>query len=322
MDSTNSIFARLKEEFRSLGRDAITTAFTLFRIMIPIMILVKILKELDLIKYLAVPLEPVMQLVGLPAETGLVWATAMIASIYNGFIVYFTLLPDMPTLSVAQVTVLGLLMLVAHSLPLELKIAQQAGGKLVQQCVIRVAGALIFGIAAHLTFEFTGILQEPAVMLFEPTPQEGGLLMWALGELKNLATVFCICTMLLALMRLLKVFRITDILGYVLRPLLRFMGMGKEAAAITVFGLTMGITYGSGLIISEVRAGRLSKGDIFAANSFMSLTHAVIEDTMLMALIGASTIGTFWMRLGFSLLAVALLTRIFSRQTVPATASI
>ena len=43
-------------------------AWMLYKIIIPMLILVKILIELDLIKYLAVPLEPLMSLMGLPHE--------------------------------------------------------------------------------------------------------------------------------------------------------------------------------------------------------------------------------------------------------------
>ena len=43
----------------------------LYKIMIPIIIAVKILQELDLISWLALPLEPFMRLMGLPGEMGL-----------------------------------------------------------------------------------------------------------------------------------------------------------------------------------------------------------------------------------------------------------
>ncbi|NMC48238.1 MAG: hypothetical protein GYA47_02220, partial [Desulfovibrio sp.] len=56
-------------------RDAVRISLDLYKIMIPVIIGVKILKELDLISLLAVPLSPLMELTGLPADMGLVWAT-------------------------------------------------------------------------------------------------------------------------------------------------------------------------------------------------------------------------------------------------------
>jgi hypothetical protein len=78
---------------------------------------------------------------------------------------------------------------------------------------------------------------------------------------------------------------------------------------VTVIGMTMGLTYGGGLIIHETQAGHIPKKDVFAAVSLMSLSHALIEDTLLLALIGASPWGTLGARLVFSLAVTAALSR-------------
>ena len=103
--------------------DALKSSFVLFRIMVPIIILVKILQELDVIKYLAIPLAPIMKFVGLPGELGLVWATAILNNLYGAMVVLLSLVRDAP-ITAAQATVLCTMMLVAHTLPIELKIAQ------------------------------------------------------------------------------------------------------------------------------------------------------------------------------------------------------
>ena len=64
-------------------KDATRISLDLFKIMVPVVIAVKILQELNLIGYLAAPLAPIMKLVGLPGEMGLVWATAPVNNIYS-----------------------------------------------------------------------------------------------------------------------------------------------------------------------------------------------------------------------------------------------
>ena len=54
----------------------------------------------------------------------------------------------------------------------------------------------------------------------------------------------------------------------------------------------------------------MDRRDVFSAISLMSLSHALIEDTLLMYLIGASLWGTFVGRLAFSLVVVAVLSRV------------
>ena len=300
---------RLINAARQTIVDAVKTSLELFKIMVPIIILVKILKELGLIGYLAVPLTPFMELVGLPAKTGLVWATALANNLYSAIIVYVALIPEMPPLSVAQVTVMCTMMLIAHNLPVEARITQKCGVTFGGQVLIRLLGALACGVLLNLVFTHFDVLQEPATVIWRAKAEADTIPAWALGQARNLGAIFCIIFLVMAVMRLLNYLRITDLFSKLLEPVLRFMGIGREAATITIIGLTMGIAYGGGLIIHEAQKGNLSKNDVFAAVSLMGLSHALIEDSLLMVLVGASTYGIFWGRLLFSLLAVAFLTR-------------
>ncbi len=78
-------------ETKNVFVDACKTSFTLFKIIIPVSIIVKILSELGLIDVIGESLSPVMGLVGLPGDFGIVWATTMITNIYGGMIAFFNL---------------------------------------------------------------------------------------------------------------------------------------------------------------------------------------------------------------------------------------
>ena len=67
--------SHLLKTLREVLMDAVHVSFDFFKVLIPISIAMKILAELDWIRYLALPLEPVMQLTGLPADLGIAWAT-------------------------------------------------------------------------------------------------------------------------------------------------------------------------------------------------------------------------------------------------------
>ncbi len=293
------------------GRNAVRASMALFKVMVPIIVAVAVLEHLDLIRYLALPLKPFMGLVGLPAEMGLVWATAMAVNVYSGIIVYVSLLPTLDPLSVAQVSVLAGMILVAHGLPVECKIAQRCGVSLFGQVLFRICGAMMLGMLLHLTYTWMGALQQPATLAWHPQAPASGVLPWIVGQAKNLAGIFFIIYALMLLMRLLDALRITGAINALLTPFLRFMGIGRNAATITVVGLTMGITYGGGLIIHEAQSGRVSQRDVFASLTLMGLSHALIEDTLLMMLLGAHASATLWGRLLFSLIFVAIFMRIF-----------
>lgn len=302
----------MSQAIKQIIIDAVKLWLALLRIMVPIIIAVKIATELGLIKYLAIPLAPVMKLVGLPAATGLVWATAIFNSIYAAMVVYVSLLSDMPALSVAQITVLGLMVLVAHGLPVEAKIVQKCGVSFWGQFFFRLTAGFGFGLIAHLVFSGFNLLQEPSALLWTAKTADPSLWAWAKGEVRNLLMILVIINLMMALMRLLNYFKITDVLIRLLRPILKILGIGQEAATITIIGLTMGIAFGGGLILHEIKSGRITKDDVFASVTFMGLSHGIIEDTLLLLLLGASSYGVFWGRLLLSLLVMAVLTRLIA----------
>jgi hypothetical protein len=301
-----------------LCSDALKVSFDLFKIMVPVLILVKVLQELDLIKFLAMPLGPVMKLVGLPGETGLVWATAMLNNLYSAMVVYISLFKHTP-ITTAQATVLCTMMLVAHTLPIELRIAQKSGARLMFQTVSRLCSAFLLGWLLHNVYSFFGLLQQPANILFRPktetTPYHEPLSSWATGEAKNLFYIFIIILGLFLLMRILQKVRIIEVMNHILQPLLKLLGIGPKASAISVIGLTMGLSYGGGLIIHEARSGRIDKEDVFYSLTLMGLCHSLIEDTLLMVAIGGHFSGLLWARLLFSLTALAFLVKLTNSLT-------
>ncbi len=104
----------VKQWFGELLLEIYQVASTLFKIMIPALLLVKLLEELGGVEIIAALLGPVMTLVGLPESMALVWATTLLTNIYTGMVIFFNQAP-LEQLSVAQVTVLGTMMLIAHT---------------------------------------------------------------------------------------------------------------------------------------------------------------------------------------------------------------
>lgn len=301
--------AALAASVKRLLHDAFSSYLVLIRLMVPALILVKALDMMGGTHLLAALLEPVMQLVGLPAEVGIVWAAAMLTNIYTGLALFADLSMDAP-LSVAQVSVLGTMILLAHSLPVEGAVAKATGVPWPATLVIRIGGALVIGALLNTWYSFTGSMQEPAAMLWRPEAADPSLLSWALSQLKALVMIFVIIVALMALLRILKMLGIERLMHALLAPLLRVIGIGREASNVTIIGFTLGLSIGAGLLIREARAGKLSRRDIFLTIAFLGLCHSVIEDTLLIMLMGADLSAILWTRLIFAIAVTALLARL------------
>jgi hypothetical protein len=269
--------ASIIEFLLELSGNALRTSFTLFKIIIPVSIITRLLQEWGLINYISIFLAPVMRLVGLPGESSLIWAASMLTNIYGGMIVFASLAPTL-NMTVAQVSILGAMILVAHSLPVELMIAQKAGARLPVILGIRVLGALLLGILLKYAYDLTGTLSQPNQTMWIPPVVRPGWAAWALAELRNLLLILLIIFALLTIMELLKRLGIINLMIRMMEPLLNLLGISREAAPITIIGMTMGLSYGGGLIINEARAGTVAKKDLFTSITLMSLCHSLFED--------------------------------------------
>jgi len=298
---------------RTIFIDAVKACYELFKVMIPVIIVVKILQELDLIKYLAIPLEPVMGLLGLPAELGLAWASAMVNTMYAGLIVFLALARDM-NITAEQATVFSVLILIGHGFAIEGIIAKRSGARFMFQIFARGLGAFTLAFILHKIYSTTDTLQEPANIVFKITDSANpSLFEWALGEATNLLSIFGIVLGLLLMMRILHMIRAVDFMNAILRPVLKLIGIGPKASTITIIGFTLGLSYGGGLIIAEAKSGNVSRKDIFYSLTLMGLCHSMIEDTLLLMLIGGHLSGIFWGRALFGFIAMALLVVITRR---------
>lgn len=283
---------------------------TLLKVMVPALLVVKALDEFGATAWVAVVLSPLMALAGLPDEVAIVWAAAMLVNIYTGMVVFYDVVPQLG-LSVAQVTVLGTLILVAHSLPVEGAVARAAGASWRSTLALRLGGALVLGALLNVAYSASGTLQEPAQLLWQPAgPGDDSLLAWALAQAQMLVLILFVIAALMLALRGLHAIGVARWMHAALAPMLRLIGIGREAGHVTVIGFTLGISFGAGLLIREARSGVLSRRDMFLTMAFLGLCHSVIEDTLLIVLLGADLSGILWARLAFALAVIAVLARL------------
>jgi len=192
------------------------------------------------------------------------------------------------------------LLLMAHGLPIEVRIAQLAGMRMRTAIITRLLGAFTFAWLLHTFYDQTQWLQQPSQMMWQPEPIAEGLNHWLLGQLKALVMIQLIIIVLLTFLRVLRVIGVEKLIQWLLRPVLKLMGIGKEASTITLVGITLGLSFGGGLLIKEAHAGHVSKKDVFTSLVFLGFCHSLIEDTLLVLLLGAHLSGVLWFRLVFA----------------------
>jgi hypothetical protein len=282
---------------------------SLMKIMIPALIIVRCIDLLGWIEALGEMIQPVMLLVGLPGETGLVWMAAMMGNIYTGMAVFYQL-GMAEQLTIAQVSVISSMMLIAHSLPIEVAIARAVGISLWFTLLLRIGGAFVFGFICYQSHSNLALLQTPAPQLWQPETTDTTWAHWFLTQGQTIVMAFAIIAALTLFLRILRVLGVERLIHFLLAPVLRLLGIARVASNIIIVGLTLGLSFGGGLLISEARRGEIAGKDIFLSMAFLGLCHSLIEDTLLMMLLGADLGTIVFARLVFSLLAILALSRL------------
>ncbi len=71
----------------------------------------------------------------------------------------------------------------------------------------------------------------------------------------------------------------------------RWLGMSEETAAPTVIGFLFGLAYGGSVIVRDTRRHKLGRRQVFLMSVFLSMVHAIVEDSLIFIALGA---GVFW----------------------------
>jgi hypothetical protein len=100
--------------------------------------------------------------------------------------------------------------------------------------------------------------------------------------------------------------------------IVRHVGLDERSAAPTLVGFLFGLAYGGGVIVRDVRRHELGRRQVFIMSVFLSMVHAIAEDSLIFIALGASF---FWVvvyrivwaaavTLALTLVAVAVLRRL------------
>lgn len=302
----NILKAALKKSFNM-------TLF-LMKVTIPISLVIKILSDLGLISVIANFFSPVMKLIGLPGELGIVWITSMVTNIYGGLITLFNFSSTM-SFSVKEITIVSTMILIAHTLFVETKILTKVGARARDVVLLRIGVALLLGFIMNLIYSGLGIFDNPVHLKFVPKSSDNSYFGFFISQGKNYISIFFLIFVLLVFMEILNRVGIINLINRILKPVLKPLGIGENAITINLISLTLGISYGAALFVDEIKKDKISKQELTNSIYLMSLSHALIEDSLLMISIGAHISGIIFIRIIFTYLFIYVFNIINRRLT-------
>jgi len=254
---------------------SLTSAWLILKFVIPIYLLADVLYYYDLLRHVAFVLEPVTRWVGLPAEAALALISGMFLNLYAS--IAFAAPLDM---SPQQWTVLAVFLGVAHSLVVESAVMKHLGVAAWYAYGLRIVVAVAAGVAVSMLPE--GVLSQQTIGE-HAVDMERFANVWAMlehsfwGAVVLALKIIVLITVLIMFMEWIKAL-----------PILQRSAQHVSKGFTLASGLILGITYGAGVLISEARSGHMSRMEIFVIATFLLICHAIIEDTLLFVMLGAS----------------------------------
>ena len=264
----------------------------LVKVMLPVMIAVRAGQEMGLVDALGRAIAPAIGWLGLPPEAGMIWVTGVFVGVYGAIGALAGFAPTLE-MSVAQFSALAAMVLFAHGVPVEQAIVRRAGASFWLTAGLRIGAALAYGALVTWACGAAGVLADPVSFDWlhggakDAAPGAGGLGDWLASTAFSLALTFGIIVALLVLLDLLERTGITRRITALMAPVLRVSGLPPAAAPVTTVGVLLGLTYGGALIIEEAERQRFDARTRFLALAWLSLSHSLIEDTLLFLALGA-----------------------------------
>ena len=298
--ANKQIIRRLYKCLRLATPRSLSICLWLFKVMLPISLAMSVLQHVGVISWLAGYLSPIFSYIGLSGDSAIVFLTSIFLPLYPTIAVMTTL-----TITLREATILAVMCLVSHNLPVECSVAHKTGspfGKIVAfRIFMSFASAIVLNWLmpqSDTPFTFMSMGSAEATswgMLFTD---------WLSSSLVLIVTIVLIVTALMVLQRVLEEFGWMHRIANILSPLMRLFGLPSGCSLLWLTGNVVGMADGAAIMIDEVENGRLTREEANLVNHHLGVSHSLLEDTMLFVAMGISFWWIFLTRLALAMIAV------------------
>jgi hypothetical protein len=277
---------RLRRAARTGALGGLKTTAWLAVLVVPVSLSVTLLAWSGALDKAAGYLAPVLGLFGVPEETAIAFVTGALVNCYSA-IAAFSAFP----LTGRELTILALMILVCHNLLVECPIQHRTGTSGVAMALLRIGGACVGGLALNLFLPAddgavvhagaAASMSQDAISLL------GALAIWARSAGTLVLKIAVIVVSLTVAQKLLDELGTIRVLARALGPAMWVLGLNRKVAFLWLVANTLGLAYGGGIIVEEIKAGRLDRSDVNSLNISVALCHSLLEDTILFVAVGA-----------------------------------
>ena len=123
------------------------TILVIIKIVVPVYFLIKVLEYTNILAYISNWFSPFMKIFGLPGESAIVLLTGGFLNLYGAIAAIGAF-----TFTKREITIIAIMLLFSHSLPLETSILKKLNISRTKQILLRVSVMILIGIILNLVW--------------------------------------------------------------------------------------------------------------------------------------------------------------------------
>ena len=286
--------------YKETLKKSLQSAWIILKLVIPIYIIADILYFYNTLSYVSFLIEPFTSMIGLPPETSLAIISGMFLNLYAAvaFAAPLELTPH-------QWSILAVFLGVCHSLVVESVIMKKIGISNIYSYSLRFFAGLFLAYLTYLmpSSWFEATLSE-AVFEKQTYDTFTTLIVGSISSAISLSVkIIILITLLIFIMDFIKT-----------RKFILESKKNVSKGFSILVGIFLGITYGAGILIDEVKSGNIKKEDLFYIGTFLMICHAIIEDTLLFVIFGADFTMVILIRTIAAILISWLLLKLYQKR--------
>lgn len=280
----------MKQIIFQAAKASFKVSWLLIKVYVPLSLLSAFLRQIGFFDWLSPYLSPIMRFIGLPGKASLTLIASFLGNVYAGI----ATIPSL-NLDAREITILGIVIGFSHNLLVETGILIKLRFANVRIAFFRISLGLFAGFLANLILpeNIHGVVLNP---FFKSTSQVDWYKV-TMGMLTTIVQILVLVFVIQVAYETLKRWTFVQKVKPAFHSFGRFFGISGGGVVPWLTGFFFGIVYGSGIMFQFVKNGLIKHKDASLITVFLVLAHAIIEDSLVFALVG----GSFW---------IILLTRI------------
>lgn len=273
--------ARIKGCIITTLPKAIRTCLWILKITIPISLCVRIAQYFGIMEYVGMLTSAVFPLMGLPSDASVVFFTSCFLPIYAPIALMATM-----ELTIKQATILSLMCLASHNLPVECAVASKTGSSFWTILILRIGASFIMAIIANMLLPESNSIFAMSQIGVEYDSFLNVLSAWFFASWNLIKTLVIIVTTLMLIQALLEEFGIIRKISKIVSPIVKVMGLPEKTTFLWLVGNIVGLSYGSAIMIGMASEGKINPNEADLVNRHLAVNHSILEDTVLFSALG------------------------------------